>query len=86
MSMGHNAMPRLLRVKDMPKLQAVIPNLRSTETRLAKDPIKLEAYRAEIQRLKQAGYVVEVPEHKLTDKDQETCFIPLHVVSHKGKK
>lgn len=79
----------LLRIKDMPKLhatkQAVMPNLRSTETRLAKDPIKSEAYRAEIQRLKQAGYVVEVPEQKLTEKDQESWFIPHHMVSHNGK-
>lgn len=73
----------------MPKLhatkQAVMSNLRSTETRLAKDPIKSEAYRAEIQRLKQAGYVVEIPEQKLTEKDQESWFIPHHMVSHNGK-
>lgn len=79
----------LLRVKDMPKLharkQAVMPNLRSTETRLAKDPFKSEAYRAEIQRLKQAGYVVEVPEQEIMEKDQESWFIPHHMVSHNGK-
>ncbi|XP_056336224.1 uncharacterized protein LOC130247068 [Danio aesculapii] len=79
----------LLRVKDMPKLQAtkqaVMPNLRSTEARLAKDPIKSEAYRAEIQRLKEAGYVVEVPDQKLSKKEEESWFIPHHMVSHNAK-
>lgn len=78
----------LLRVKDMPKLQAtkeaVMSNLRSTEKRLVKDPEKSEAYRAEIQRLVQAGYVVAVPEKKLMEKD-ESWFIPHHMVTHNGK-
>ncbi|XP_067283159.1 uncharacterized protein [Pseudorasbora parva] len=78
----------LLRIKNMPKLhatkQAVMPNLRSTENRLAKDPAKLEAYRTEIQRLIQAGYVVAVPEEKLTG-EEESWFIPHHMVSHNGK-
>lgn len=78
----------LLRVKNMPKLhaskQAVMPNLRSTETRLAKDPVKSEAYRAEIQRLEQAGYVVAIPEQKL-NREEESWFIPHHMVSHNDK-
>ena len=51
----------LLRVKNMPKLQApkeaVIALLRNTERRLAKDPKQAAAFCAEIQKLEQAGSV-----------------------------
>lgn len=78
----------LLRVKNMPKLQApkeaVLSHLRSTERRLARDPERAAAYCAEIQKLEQAGYVVKVKEEEL-ETGGESWYIPHHMVSHNGK-
>ncbi|KAK7891694.1 hypothetical protein WMY93_023657 [Mugilogobius chulae] len=77
----------LLRVSQMPQLQApkesVLPQLRSTEKRLSKSPEQASAYIAEIQRLVEAGYVVELEpgsEHTPT-----SWYIPHHMVQHNGK-
>ena len=78
----------LLRVKNMPKLQApkeaVLALLRNTERRLAKDPKQAAAYCAEIQKLEQAGYIVRVKEEE-PKADGESWYIPHHMVSHNGK-
>ncbi len=51
----------LLRHKDIPLLNAtrdsVLPNLRSVERRLLKDPEKAETYQAEMSRLLETGAV-----------------------------
>ncbi|KAI7800557.1 hypothetical protein IRJ41_006145 [Triplophysa rosa] len=53
----------LLRVKNMPDLnmpkEAVLPQLRSIERKLLKNPEQAGAYKAEIERLKDAGYRLE---------------------------
>ncbi|XP_073722462.1 uncharacterized protein [Misgurnus anguillicaudatus] len=79
----------LLRRKDMPLLQAtkeaVMPSLRSVERRLAKDPAKAEAYRVEMQKLINAGFVIKC-EPKASDKEGcEEWHIPHHMVNHNGK-
>lgn len=78
----------LLRVKNMPKLQAqkeaVHPLLRNTERRLAKDPERATAYCKEMAKLEQAGYIVKVKEEQLSS-DSESWFIPHHMVTHNGK-
>ncbi len=55
----------VLHVRDMPALhaskEAVIVNLRSTERRLSKDTERAAAYCAEINKLEQAGYVIQLP-------------------------
>lgn len=78
----------LLRKKDMshfhaPK-EAVMPSLRSTERRLAKDPEKVTAYKAEIKKLIDAGSVLKLQPSELTQ-DGESWYIPHHMVSHNGK-
>ncbi len=77
----------LLRHKDMPQLHApkesVMPNLRSIEKRLLKDPVKAETYRAEMEKLKQTGAVQEV--NKETTDSDKCWYIPHHIVSHNGK-
>ncbi|XP_073725195.1 uncharacterized protein [Misgurnus anguillicaudatus] len=78
----------LLRKGDMPYLhatmEAVMPRLRSTERKLARDSQQAEAYSAEIQKLVQSGAIKRLsPEER--DKDGETWFIPHHMVSHNGK-
>ena len=54
----------LLHAKNMLQLQApkeaLLPQLRSYEKRLAKAPDQAQAYKAEIQKLEQAGYVVKL--------------------------
>lgn len=60
-----------------------MPNLRSTEKRLLKDPVKAETYRAEMEKLTQTGAVQEVIQ-ETTDYD-ECWYIPHHIVSHNGK-
>lgn len=51
----------LLRVKNMPQLrapkEAVLPQLRGIEKRLAKAPDQAQAYNAEIQKIQQADHV-----------------------------
>lgn len=61
----------LLRTQNIPKLQApkvaVLPQLRNTEKRLSRDPDQAAAYKAEIERLEEAGYVVKLgPSSELT--------------------
>ena len=78
----------LLRLKNMPQLnapkEAVLPNLRSTEKRLLREPERAAAYCAEIDKLEKAGYVLKVPDEELK-KAKETWFIPHHMVSHNEK-
>lgn len=78
----------LLRKGDMPHLhatmEAVMPRLRSTERKLARDPQQADAYSSEIQKLVQSGAI-----RKLSPKEREgggECwFIPHHMVHHNGK-
>ncbi|XDV33330.1 hypothetical protein PO909_003765 [Leuciscus waleckii] len=74
----------LLRQKSMPRLHApkesVMPNLRSIEKRLLKDPVKAKTYSAEMEKLIQTGAVQEV-----TEECDECWYIPHHLVSHNGK-
>ncbi|KAJ7997224.1 hypothetical protein DPEC_G00226750 [Dallia pectoralis] len=78
----------LLRKKDMPRFQApreaVIPSLRSTERRLAKDPEKAAAYRIEMEKLAQAGSIKKLGPDTPTQ-ESESWYIPHHMVSHNGK-
>ncbi len=77
----------LLRHKDMPLLNAmrdsVLPNLRSVERRLLKDPEKTETYQAEMSRLLETGAVCDVPDP--VPDTPECWYIPHHIVSHNGK-
>ncbi|KAJ8403170.1 hypothetical protein AAFF_G00353870 [Aldrovandia affinis] len=78
----------LLRVSNMPTLtappEAALSTLRGTEKRLSRDPVKAEAYRAEIMKLEKTGYATRVsPEKARTSK--ESWFIPHHLVTHNGK-
>lgn len=78
----------LLRKKDMPLLRApkvaVLPNLRSTEKRLEKDPIKAAAYKEEIRKLEVSGYARKLSPEEV-DTEGESWFIPHHIVHHNGK-
>ncbi|XP_042069251.1 uncharacterized protein LOC121812105 [Haplochromis burtoni] len=78
----------LLRRENMPHLKAspsaVVPSLRSVERRLQKDPERAMVYRAEIEKLVQAGSVVKVPPSEVAQAD-ESWYIPHHLVSHNGK-
>lgn len=40
--------------------EAVMPNLRSTEKRLVKDPERAKAYSTEIQKLVDAGHITKL--------------------------
>ncbi len=77
----------LLRHKDIPWLNAtrdsVLPNLRSVERRLLKDPEKAETYQAEMSRLLETGAVCVVPDP--VPDTSECWYIPHHIVSHNGK-
>ncbi|KAJ8009554.1 hypothetical protein DPEC_G00090090 [Dallia pectoralis] len=72
----------------MPRFQApreaVIPSLRSTERRLAKDPEKAAAYRIEMEKLAQAGSIKKLGPDTPTQ-ESESWYIPHHMVSHNGK-
>ncbi len=72
----------------MPLLQApkeaVLPNLRSTEKRLERDPIKAAAYKDEIKKLEVSGYAHKLPPGEV-DTEGESWFIPHHIVQHNGK-
>ncbi|KAL2089301.1 hypothetical protein ACEWY4_013989 [Coilia grayii] len=63
----------LLRISDMSQLQAhkeaVLPRLRNTERHLAKDPEWAAAYREEIEKLEQAGYIVRVEQEELNNSE-----------------
>ncbi len=78
----------LLRVKDMPQLQAspeaVLPQLRGIERRLLKAPEQAADYQSEIHKIEEAGYVVKV-EPDQVEKTEEAWYIPHHVVQHNGK-
>ncbi|CAI5673999.1 unnamed protein product [Oreochromis niloticus] len=78
----------LLRRQNMPHFKAspsaVIPSLRSVERRLQKDPGRAKIYRAEIEKLVQAGSVVKVSPPEVAQAD-ESWYIPHHLVSHNGK-
>ncbi|KAK0143235.1 hypothetical protein N1851_018638 [Merluccius polli] len=63
---------------------AVLPSLRSTERRLAKDQQRVEVYCQEIQKLEKMGYVAEVPPEAVT-LTSESWFIPHHMVRHNNK-
>ncbi len=77
----------LLHHKDMPLLNAmrdsVLPNLRSVERRLLKDPEKTETYQAEMSRLLETGAVCVVPDP--VPDTPECWYIPHHIASHNGK-
>lgn len=72
----------------MPTLQVpkevVSSYLKSTEKRLAKDPLQAEIYHAEIDKLVDAGYVkkLDFREAEATD---ESWYLPHHKVHHNGK-
>ncbi|XP_026101210.1 uncharacterized protein LOC113072449 isoform X1 [Carassius auratus] len=63
----------LLRKGDMPHLhatmEAVMPRLRSTERKLARDPQQIDAYSSEIQKLVQSGAI-----RKLSPEEREGGF------------
>ncbi|KAJ8410828.1 hypothetical protein AAFF_G00187850 [Aldrovandia affinis] len=64
--------------------EAALSTLRGTEKHLSRDPVKAEAYRAEIMKLEKTGYATRVsPEKARTSK--ESWFIPHHLVTHNGK-
>lgn len=78
----------LLRTDNSPKLNAphesVLANLRSTEKRLKDQPEKATAYRGEMNRLIQAGYVKEITA-KEANESEESWYLPHHLVYHNGK-
>ncbi|KAK7916727.1 hypothetical protein WMY93_012488 [Mugilogobius chulae] len=78
----------LLRRKASPSLWAskntLLPQLRSTERRLAKDPALADTYCQEIQKLEQSGYVTPLPSETV-DSSTESWYLPHHVVHHNGK-
>ncbi|XP_073770437.1 uncharacterized protein [Danio rerio] len=78
----------LLRKKDMPLFQAtkevVLPSLRSTEKRLAKDTQRANAYSEAIHQLVKTGAVRKLDPGEISA-DGESWYIPHHLVSHNGK-
>ncbi|KAJ8415881.1 hypothetical protein AAFF_G00404380 [Aldrovandia affinis] len=62
----------LLRVSNMPTLtappEAALSTLRGTEKRLSRDPVKAEAYRAEIMKLEKTGYATRTGAKEVIDK------------------
>ncbi|XP_048877738.1 uncharacterized protein LOC125747060 [Brienomyrus brachyistius] len=78
----------LLRRKGMPLFQApaeaVLPLLRTTERRLAKNPNQAAVYRAEITKLVEAGYIAKLPPEAVRSKE-ESWYLPHHMVQHNGK-
>lgn len=78
----------LLRVKNMPQLrapkEAVLPQLRSIEKRLAKAPDQAQAYMTEIQKLEQAGSVVKLAPGAEENTDT-SWYVPNHMVQHNSK-
>ncbi|XP_054869388.1 uncharacterized protein LOC129349632 [Amphiprion ocellaris] len=63
---------------------AVMPNLRSTECRLAKDTARSASYCKEIDKLIQAGYVTEISTEEAM-KSTESWYVLHHMVHHNGK-
>ncbi|XP_067233763.1 uncharacterized protein [Chanodichthys erythropterus] len=78
----------LLRIKNMPCLyatkEAVLPQLRGIEKRLDKDSDLAAAYKEELAKLVQAGYVVKLSQEQV-DRTKEAWYIPHHMVQHNGK-
>ncbi|XP_042610577.1 uncharacterized protein LOC109111550 [Cyprinus carpio] len=78
----------LLRMQSMPCLtmpkEAVLPQLRSVERRLLKNPEQESAYQTEITKLKEAGYVAKL-EPREEDSSTESWYIPHHMVQHNNK-
>ena len=78
----------ILRIKNMPHLhapkEAVLPHLRGTEKRLAKNPAQAEIYKAEILKLEQAGHALKL-EPGTEANSPEAWYIPHHLVQHNGK-
>ncbi|KAI2646026.1 hypothetical protein H4Q32_024548 [Labeo rohita] len=78
----------LLRAPDGPPLkgtmESVLSSLRNTEKRLSRNPERAKVYEAEIQKLLDSGYVVRVPPAG-QQVDEESWFIPHHLVQHNGK-
>ncbi|XP_073715795.1 uncharacterized protein [Misgurnus anguillicaudatus] len=62
----------------------LLPQLRSTERRLAKDTALANTYCQEIQKLEQLGYVKPLPSDTV-DSSTESWYLPHHVVHHNGK-
>ncbi|GAA6089520.1 calpain-2 catalytic subunit-like [Tachysurus ichikawai] len=81
------AMP-LLRRMPMTMLRAerdaVLPSLRSTEHRLARDPARAKAYCNEIRKQESAGYVAKITTEE-AHRTLESWFIPHHMVHHNRK-
>lgn len=78
----------LLRIKESPPLKApkesVMPRLRSTEAKLAKNPKLAASYKEEIQRLETCGYVLKlIPGEE--ENANEAWYIPHHLVMHNNK-
>ena len=84
----HRYATPLLRAKDMPRLQApkeaVMSYLRSTERRLAKDPLLAITYKQEIDKLERAGYAKKLTPQEV-EHSSESWYVPHHIVSHHGK-
>ncbi|KAJ8016196.1 hypothetical protein DPEC_G00004680 [Dallia pectoralis] len=59
-------------------------NLKGAERRLSKDLERTEAYRHEIQKLIQGGYVAKIKPNGLTE-EGESWYVPHHMVSHNGQ-
>lgn len=78
----------LLRIKNMTRLkatpEAVLPHLRSTERRLARDPAQAAAYQKEMDKLVESGYAVKLPPDQVAA-TAEAWYIPHHMVQHNGK-
>ncbi|KAJ8409961.1 hypothetical protein AAFF_G00210020 [Aldrovandia affinis] len=64
----------LLRVKNMPQLQAppeaVLPQLRGIEKRLMKAPGQAAAYQVENHKLEEAGYAVKLEPHQVENTEE----------------
>ncbi|XP_026115567.1 uncharacterized protein LOC113094113 [Carassius auratus] len=78
----------LLRIQHMPTLhmpkEAVVPQLRSIERKLMKNPDQACAYKTEIERLKNASYVEKLQPCE-AERSHESWYIPHHMVTHNGK-
>lgn len=73
---------------DMPGLhapkEAALPQLRSTEGKLAKNPEQATAYQDEVKRLLQAGYSEKLQPEEV-EQSKESWYIPHHMVQHNDK-
>nr|XP_055052534.1 uncharacterized protein LOC129438043 [Misgurnus anguillicaudatus] len=63
--------------------ESVLPLLRGTEKRLSQDSEKAQAYKSEISKLSEAGYVMKIPQS--TAEETQGWYIPHHMVHHNGK-